>query len=685
MPKALFACALLCAFVPPLRASAAQTDSANFASENFRPSPHGDSFFSVESGAIDPSIEVRTSLFLDYEYRPLQLYTASGQRLSGLLDHRLTAHVLGSVTLFDRLSIGLLVPVSLYETNDPKTAEAGVHPAEHAAFGDLRLEPKVGLLNQAHHFIDLALLADLTVPSATRHSYAGDSTVSAGGEADVSHRFGPFRVAGNFGFQWRQKVQSFDLVIGPELYYRFGGSFDLSRIDHPAPVEIIGEIYGRTSALTPFKNASQNPIEWVLGARWSVRQWLAFNIGGGRAINSGYGAPAARVFLGATFIPLEAGAKQGEVDTDGDGIPDRLDRCPTEPEDKDGFQDEDGCPDPDNDHDGIPDVNDKCPNEPEDFDGFQDEDGCPDPDNDGDGIPDIKDKCPNEPEDFDGFQDEDGCPDPDNDGDGIPDIKDKCPNEPEDFDGFQDEDGCPDPDNDGDGIPDVKDKCPNEPETINGFEDEDGCPDKGPPTLVVLTANSIDIKQKVFFETASDKLQAKSFGLLNQVAAVMKNHADIGKIRVEGHTDDTGNDASNLRLSQQRAESVKAYLVAQGVDPARLDAVGFGKTKPVASNQTVRGREHNRRVAFTILRDGQTIEAVPAKLDQKKPEPKPAVKVESKPKAEAKPKKAEPKPEPKAKAKKSASDEPLPLVIPKSSGDDVPPPLVMPKKKGVQP
>jgi OOP family OmpA-OmpF porin len=100
-----------------------------------------------------------------------------------------------------------------------------------------------------------------------------------------------------------------------------------------------------------------------------------------------------------------------DKDTDGDGIPDSIDKCPNEPEDKDGFQDEDGCPDPDNDGDGILDKDDKCPNEAEDKDGFQDEDGCPDPDNDGDGILDVNDKCPNEPETVNGYQDEDGCPD----------------------------------------------------------------------------------------------------------------------------------------------------------------------------------------------------------------------------------------------------------------------------------
>jgi OmpA-OmpF porin, OOP family len=98
----------------------------------------------------------------------------------------------------------------------------------------------------------------------------------------------------------------------------------------------------------------------------------------------------------------------------------------------------------DSDKDGITDDKDKCPNEPEDMDGFEDTDGCPDYDNDLDGIYDSQDKCPNEAEDFDGFEDSDGCPDTDNDKDGIPDSLDKCPNNPETVNGYKDDDGCPD-------------------------------------------------------------------------------------------------------------------------------------------------------------------------------------------------------------------------------------------------
>jgi len=173
-------------------------------------------------------------------------------------------------------------------------------------------------------------------------------------------------------------------------------------------------------------------------------------------------------------------------DRDGDGIYDNNDMCPDDPEDMDGFQDTDGCPDLDNDGDGIPDLKDRCPNKAEDVDGFQDTDGCPDLDNDNDGIPDVKDKCPGDDknyldsrEDMDGFQDNDGCPDLDNDNDGIPDAVDKCPNQPEDKNGIEDTDGCPDggKDSDKDGILDKNDKCPNEAEDMDGFKDNDGCPD----------------------------------------------------------------------------------------------------------------------------------------------------------------------------------------------------------------
>ena len=249
----------------------------------------------------------------------------------------------------------------------------------------------------------------------------------------------------------------------------------------------------------------------------------------------------------------------------------------------------------DSDGDGIPNITDDCPRRPEDIDGYKDADGCPDLDNDNDGIVDTLDECPNDAEDKDGFQDDDGCPDVDNDDDGLSDRIDQCPDDPEDDDGFEDDDGCPDCDNDGDGVPECPtkvDMCPDQPAAT-----ADGCPPKY--TNVVVTAKKIEIKQTVYFDTNKTRIKPVSYSLLNEVAQALKDNPKIS-IQVEGHTDSRGRNAKNLRLSQGRAESVRTYLAAQGVEESRMSAKGFGEEIPLSDNRTSAGREQNRRVEFVI-------------------------------------------------------------------------------------
>jgi outer membrane protein OmpA-like peptidoglycan-associated protein len=231
-----------------------------------------------------------------------------------------------------------------------------------------------------------------------------------------------------------------------------------------------------------------------------------------------------------------------------------------------------------------------------------DVDGCPDADNDKDGILDLSDRCPSDPESVNGFQDEDGCPDEspieDTDGDSYRDDIDRCPYDAEDFDEFQDEDGCPDLDNDNDGISDNLDQCPVVREIFNGVDDDDGCPDEG---RVVVEKESIRIKDVIFFDTGKATIQARSLDLVQEIASVLAAHPELKRVRIEGHTDSVGNDMTNLRLSQDRADSVKKALVGYGVDIGRLDAVGFGEMRPIASNDNEDGRSRNRRVEFIIV------------------------------------------------------------------------------------
>ncbi len=246
----------------------------------------------------------------------------------------------------------------------------------------------------------------------------------------------------------------------------------------------------------------------------------------------------------------------------------------------------------DQDGDGILDNVDRCPRVAEDLDGFQDEDGCPEDDNDSDGIADPIDTCPLDAEDRDNFEDGDGCPELDNDKDGLNDRVDTCPNDPEDKDGFEDDDGCPDTDNDQDTILDKDDKCPNE-----AGVPPDGCPKKY--NLVVVTEQKIELKQTVFFDTNRATIKPVSFALLDDVALALTDNPKM-KVEVQGHTDSQGNDKLNLKLSQKRAESVRAYLQRKGVAKDRMVARGYGEDQPLVDNRTDAGRAQNRRVEFII-------------------------------------------------------------------------------------
>jgi outer membrane protein OmpA-like peptidoglycan-associated protein len=272
-------------------------------------------------------------------------------------------------------------------------------------------------------------------------------------------------------------------------------------------------------------------------------------------------------------------------DSDNDSIPDITDNCPTEAEDFDGFKDGDGCPEIDNDNDGILDSLDNCALEAEDVDGFEDGDGCPDFDNDGDSILDSVDNCPESMEDIDGFDDGDGCPEFDNDSDSIPDSLDQCPNAPEDFDGFQDENGCPDFDNDEDSIADTVDQCPN----VKGTENGHGCPE-----AMEISRDGLVLKG-VTFAPGRAILKSSSYDVLDEVIESLKSWPEV-TLEIQGHTDATGSRSTNLRISRERANTVRRYLIEAGIASSRLVAKGYGPDKPLADNSTADGRRMNRRV-----------------------------------------------------------------------------------------
>lgn len=196
--------------------------------------------------------------------------------------------------------------------------------------------------------------------------------------------------------------------------------------------------------------------------------------------------------------------------------------------------------------------------------------------------------------------------DKDPDKDGIMGDADQCPTEAEDADGFEDENGCPDPDNDGDGVLDAADTCPDKMETKNGYQDGDGCPDEVPAALAKFTG----VIKGINFKTGSAEILKTSNKILDKAVKVMQDYPDI-KLEIQGHTDDVGDDAANLELSQKRAESVKAYFESKGVPADRVTAKGYGETAPSAPIDGLKGgklkaaQAKNRRVEFKLLSDLQ--------------------------------------------------------------------------------
>ncbi len=554
--------------------------TAQFDLNQFRPSELRTDGFAVSNADGQGHKRFGFQIYIDYADDPLVFEGATGTTQAGrqlqVVHQQLTGHLTWSLGLWDHLVIFMDLPYHFMLESDLSQAEqdfidgigqSGLFP-RGSGLGDVYLGARGNLYGTRDDIFQVALQATLTTNTASGadsgQNYLGELKKKPyiGGwfEALMTFNAGDYvRIPLNVGYKTSFVQEIVDLKLGGQL--TFGGGVQV--LLGQDRFMLTAEAFGRTAAAsaTGFGGREETPVEVLGGFKFNAENGLSVGVGGTAGVTPGYGAPDWRMIGLLGFTMPE---KKEEVVADADG-------------------------------DGIPDEADQCPNDPEDMDGFQDEDGCPDFDNDGDGVLDVDDGCPMEPEDIDGFEDEDGCPDPDNDGDGILDVDDQCPNEP----GPPENNGCPDADRDGDGVPDRVDNCPDEPGTV----ENQGCQDA---QLVVIGDGQLDILEKVFFKTGSAKLQRRSFVLLDNVAAVLNAHPEIPLIRVEGHTDSTGALKYNMRLSQRRAETVVRYLVGRGkVSRERLIAEGFGPTRPLVPDARTRNElAQNRRVEFHIVETG---------------------------------------------------------------------------------
>jgi len=332
-----------------------------------------------------------------------------------------------------------------------------------------------------------------------------------------------------------------------------------------------------------------------------------------------------QVHTGINFV---FGASQ--KDTDGDGIPDKKDKCPEVPgkkefdgcndKDGDGISDvEDGCPEhagtkelngcPDTDGDTIIDKNDQCPElagpvenkgcPDSDMDGVLDNEdecpelkgpvenkGCPWSDRDTDGIMDNEDECPDQA----GPLSNKGCPTDDQDMDGVVDAEDKCPEVPGDVNNA----GCPLNDSDSDGVTDDIDKCPN----TYGSADNEGCPKVSTDDLNTLN----NTFKNVEFVSNTAQITKDSYPSIDNLISILKKNPDW-KMKISGHTDSIGTVEANLKLSKKRAQAVADLLIGKGISPERLNVIGYGESQPIESNMYHPGRQKNRRVELEFAFD----------------------------------------------------------------------------------
>ena len=474
-----------------------------------------DGFVAIAGTRSPEPSKVILGASLSMASEPLTRRDADGTT-EAVIDLRTVTDLSAAVGIDGRLGLGLDVPLVAYQVGHANVLGDGGPAIPATALGDPRVSARYRFWGESSSVArdrnegpGLAMMLTTFLPLGDEEAFAGERGVRAdlqaladfhvlGAGAGLSlgyrHRFVPHRPARR---TFRDELSAgFGLEVPIPVMPNFGA---------------VTEVRVVTDAASPFGDSERTAVEGDLGFRLGLDD-ISLLSGIGTGLNDGAGTPSLRWFLALHFSPRFH-------DADDDGVGDEEDECPHLPEDMDGFQDDDGCLDPDNDNDLIPDTDDRCPNEQaeefrdededgctdpirdgdgdgveddadacprqaEDRDGHQDDDGCPDPDNDGDGVLDRVDRCPTEVEDRDGFRDHDGCPDPDNDGDGIADADDACPVAREDADGFEDEDGCPDPDNDRDGVSDADDRCPETAEVINGVSDDDGCPDRGGRSLL---------------------------------------------------------------------------------------------------------------------------------------------------------------------------------------------------------
>lgn len=508
----------------------------------------------------------RLSLTGHYANRQLSLFE-DGERQGSVVGHRLTGHLAGAYGITRWLEVSAQAPVLLMQRGDDLSAHGVGQPDGGLSLGTPTVGLRLGLLSQKDGGapVDLALGVSAGLPVGSADALAREDGLRLTPSVMVGRDFGPVRAGVDAGVLLRPTTTFSEDAnvrdeVGSEL--RLGAALSTTGEGLRGELDVISYL--------PFHREGHS-VEALAGARLPLSRTLEAYALAGVGFGDAPGTPSFRGLVGVAFGSnpprCVAGGKHTPqqcpgLDDDGDGVLNRNDECPREG----GTVDAQGCPLKDADSDGVVDMN-------------------KDNDQDDDGIVDGSDQCPTEA----GPAERQGCPLRDSDGDGLLEEQDRCPTVP----GIPEMRGCPEKDSDGDTVSDHVDNCRNEPGPVSN----QGCPTREPQQVVIKTGH-IELKDAVYFHINKTTIQPRSFKLLDQVTKILLEHPELEKLWIEGHTDSTGTPAYNLKLSQQRAESVRDYFLNKGVALERLEARGFGQERPIADNKTVQGRAANRRTEF---------------------------------------------------------------------------------------
>ena len=555
------------AIVVATNSSAAAAEQEPQALDRFRPSWAGDRFFGITSPYAAGDVAVHGRLLMEFAHRPVSLVRDDGQTVTSLgavVANQVLVHANATFALWNRLAVNLDLPAATSQTGDSPVVNGTTYTSPlGSAIGDLRVGLRGRIYGENGGPVQLGITGYLWVPTGDQDSgsFMSNGTVRALPMVSAGGTIDRFIWGADVGPDLRKSQVFANVQQGKTMTWGAGAGYLLGDRKH---IQLNGELLG--SVVVEDMVRRNLNIEALAGARWRFVDNFVTSGSVGSGIAQGLGTPQMRATIGIEYSPL---ARSKPLDSDGDGIADAQDACP----EKAGLANRD------------PNLH-----------------GCPlvaPVDSDGDGIPDSQDACPSLTGVASSDQSKNGCPLPlDSDGDGIPDSQDACPSLTGVASSDPGKNGCP-ADTDSDKILDPVDACPKDPGNPSTDPKKNGCPE------VQVTETEIVINGRIEFDSAKSSIRRESDALIDKVANIMREHAEMELIEVQGHTDDVGGKGPNKQLSKERAQSVAAALTKLGIDKKRLTSKGFGQDVPLVANDSDERRQQNRRVEFKILKRKQ--------------------------------------------------------------------------------